>query len=113
MKLDEKGFTLVELLATMVIMGIIMALAFPSIRTMIEGNKRKQYESFEKSMSEYAKAYFEEENGIIGLTSLKQAGLTGIDEECVGYVLLSDNYKAYLKCGDNWETSGFDVNNAS
>ena len=113
MNLNKKGFTLVELLATIVIMGIIMALAFPTVMGMIDSNKRKQYESFERSMTEYAKAYFEESTGTIGLSSLKQVGLTGIDEECVGYVLSNDNYKAYLKCGDDWETNGFNTNNAS
>ena len=112
-KLDRKGFTLVELLTTIVIMALIMALAFPSMTGMIDNTERKKYESYEKSMTEYAKAYFDDETGIIGLTSLKSVGLTGIDEKCVGYVDGSNNYKAYLKCGDDYKTENFNASNAS
>jgi len=111
--MNKKGFTLIELLTVIVIIGIIMTFAFPSIAGMIDNNKQKKYESYEKSMSEYAKAYFEDSTGIIGLKQLKQVGLTGIDDECIGYVAVDDNYKAYLKCGDEWETNGFNTNDAN
>lgn len=112
-KINNLGFTLVELLAVIVIMGLIMSLSFPSIMRMIEGNDRKKYESYEKSMVEYAKAYYDEDtSNYVGLSELKNQGLTGIDEICVGYVDLN-NYKAYLKCDDHYETNNFDINKAS
>ena len=110
--MNKKGFTLVELLAVIVIMGVIMAFAFPSIDGMIDGNKRKKYEAFEKSMTEYAKIYYEDSEEIIGLTDLKNVGLTGIDKDCSGYVDPTNNYKAYLKCQEH-ETSGYDASKAS
>ena len=111
--MNKKGFTLIELLTVIVIIGIIMTFAFPSITGMINNNKQKQYESYEKSMSEYTKAYFEDNDGIIGLEELKQVGLLGLDDDCIGYVVIDDNYKAYLKCGDEWETNGFNLNDAN
>lgn len=111
--MNKKGFTLVELLAVVVIMALIMALAFPSIQGLINSNNEKKYESYEKSMTEYAKAYFEDSDSIIGLSTLKQKGLTGIDSDCIGYVDGSNKYKAYLKCGDKHQTSGFIASNAS
>ncbi|QSS99114.1 type II secretion system protein [Pontibacillus sp. ALD_SL1] len=40
MNKDEKGFTLVELLAVIVILGIIAAIAVPSIAGVIENSKK-------------------------------------------------------------------------
>ena len=42
MKIDKKGFTLMELLAVIVIMAIIFAVAVPSISSSIERSKQKQ-----------------------------------------------------------------------
>lgn len=111
--MNKKGFTLVELLSVVVIMAIIMALAFPSIQGLISSNKQKKYEAYEKSMTEYAKAYYDDTKSIIGLSSLKDKGLTGIDNECVGYVDGNNKYKSYIKCGDNYETTGFEIGKAS
>ena len=111
--MNKNGFTLVELLAVVIIMVLIMGLAFPAISGMISGSNQKKYEAFEKSMTEYAKAYFEDSDSIIGLSLLKQKGLTGIDNDCIGYVDASNNFKAYLKCGDRTSTDGFNANYAS
>ena len=111
--MNKKGFTLVELLAVIVIMALLMAFAFPSIQGLVNSNKEKKYEAYEKSMTEYAKAYFEDSDSIIGLSTLKQKGLTGIDSECIGYVDAGNNFKAYLKCGDRPPTDGFIAGNAS
>lgn len=111
--MNKKGFTLVELLAVVIIMSLIMAFAFPAITSIINSNNQKKYEAYEKSMTEYAKAYFDDSRSTIGLTSLKKQGLTGIEESCIGYVDASNNFKAYLKCGENYKTEGFNSSNAS
>ena len=41
--LDKKGFTLVELLAMMVILGILMAVTIPNIVGIAEANKKQAY----------------------------------------------------------------------
>ena len=43
MKYKNKGFTLVEVIATMTILGIIMLLAIPNITGVIEKNRAKTY----------------------------------------------------------------------
>lgn len=111
--MNKKGFTLVELLAVIIIMALIMAFAFPAITSIINNNNQKKYEAYEKSMTEYAKAYFEDSTSIIGLTSLKNKGLSGMDDECIGYVDSNNNFKAYLKCGDKHETYNFEADYAS
>lgn len=42
MKLNKKGFTLMELLAVIVILAIIFTVAFPSISSSVERSKNKQ-----------------------------------------------------------------------
>lgn len=111
--MNNKGFTLVELLSVLVIITIIMGLAFPSIQGLVNSGNQKKYEAYEKSMTEYAKVYFEDTREIIGLTDLKTEGLTGIDSNCVGYVDGTNQYHAYIKCGNKYQTNGFNANNAS
>ena len=45
MKLNKRGFTLMELLAVVVILAIIFAVAIPSISSSIERSKTKQLNS--------------------------------------------------------------------
>ncbi len=45
MKLNNKGFTLVELLAVLVILVAISAVAIPAISSSMDRNKEKQYKA--------------------------------------------------------------------
>lgn len=71
MNKDEKGFTLVELLAVIVILGIIAAIAIPSIANVVENSKKdavirsaeqmveayRTMNSLEESVGNTAKSY--------------------------------------------------------
>ncbi len=52
---SEKGFTLVELLATIVILGIIAAIAVPSIGALIENTKTKAHNANVEQVEEAAR----------------------------------------------------------
>lgn len=56
-RLNRKGFTLVELLAVLVILIAIMAIAIPSISSSLERTKAKQNESRKKLLVSNAELY--------------------------------------------------------
>ncbi len=43
MRINNKGFTLVELLATMAILAVLMLLAIPNVIGIVQSNKNKTY----------------------------------------------------------------------
>ena len=57
MKLNNKGFTMVELLVAMAIMGLLVIMAFPTIRAIQTNNTKKKFESFGQTLLSGAKLY--------------------------------------------------------
>ena len=54
---NNKGFTLVELLVTIVILGVISGMAFPLVRGLQERNTYTKYEKYGESLIAAAKLY--------------------------------------------------------
>ena len=54
-KINSKGFTLVELLAVIVIMGILMMVAIPSVTRTIENSRKDTFVDIAKSYANAAK----------------------------------------------------------
>ena len=79
--MNKKGFTLVEVIACMAILGILAAISYPAILNMVASHKKQQYEEYEKLMVNAAKIYFDEKpinsSGCyyVKLSTLKQQGL--------------------------------------
>ena len=57
MKLNHKGFTMVELLVAMAIMGLLVIMAFPAIRAIQTNNTNTKYEEYGKAVVSAAKLY--------------------------------------------------------
>ena len=59
-KLDSKGFTLIELIATLVVLSIVMGLGAYSITGIIKSSKEKDYELLIKEIKNSVEVYYQE-----------------------------------------------------
>ena len=85
MKKNKKGFTLVELLAVIVILGVLLMIAVPAIQNVIANSQRKSFESAAKLAIENAETMASSEKVgttfascivFIADTSYQEAGAT-------------------------------------
>ena len=67
MKLNYKGFTLVELLAVIAIMGMLAVIMVPTISGVIEENKTNNSENLTNSIKSSARAYISDNRYEISL----------------------------------------------
>ena len=58
-KLNRKGFTLVELLAVIVILAIVVGIAIPGVSSVINGAKHSAMETALKSAHNYLQKHFD------------------------------------------------------
>ena len=111
--MNKRAFTLIELLITIVVIGIIMGLVLPSAIRVSNDNKTKIFEEYEKMMIEYALINSKKGNQVIVLDDLDElAGI--IKKECsgvTGYVYKTSSspikYDAYLNCPNTYQTTGY------
>lgn len=59
---NVKGFTLVELVATIAIMGMVSLMLFPSVNQLLNSNKTSSCKYYEKAMIGAAKRYIQKES---------------------------------------------------
>ncbi len=126
----KKGFTLIELIAVVVILGIILVIAVPRITDVINNARESGYQANERIMVNAARNYLvindtknpsEISNmSIITIDDLQDSEFIGsINDggnssiECNGYVVITlveannYEYEPYLKCGNNYQTEGY------
>lgn len=89
----NKGFTLVELLATIAIMGMIMILVTPSIVNLQNNNKKKKFEYYGKTLVEAAKVYVQKEG--VDITSLGVSDWVGCVDITYQDLLTNDLIKSF------------------
>ena len=122
----NNGFTLVELLATITILGVLLGIAIPAVLGYINQGKETYYHSLEDSVLNSARDYLIDYRSLypreIGSTAsisgdelLNNKYITNIDDEdgqkCDATVIVEKtdkdefDYQVCLKCGDNYSSS--------
>ena len=110
--MNKKGFTLVELLAVIVLLSLVMLLIFPSVKSIYSSNQNKQYETYEDMMINYVKVIPKyKEKSYICLSNLDIKKIND-NVSCNGYVDIP-NMKAYITCKNEtkevYKTDGIDT----
>ena len=59
-KLNKKGFTLIELIATVILLAIVMGFGSYSIMNIINGTKEKNYNNMIKEIKNAVEVYYQE-----------------------------------------------------
>ena len=55
--MNKKGFTLIELVVAIAVMGVVMVIALPTINTYTGDNDKKKFVAYEKTLKSAAKLY--------------------------------------------------------
>jgi len=99
-KMNNKGFTLVELLATIVILGIISTVTIVTVTEYYQRSKEKAEEAFYKQLEGYVYDYITLSGSKLayvnsGYTNLQKCYKDGEDEICENTTLkkASDNFQ--------------------
>ena len=98
----KKGFTLTELLVSIVIITMLLMIALPTISNIINKNNRELCNSYEKMVIEYAMVSDLKENDIINVSDLD--GLDKVNKECPNSYVTVDKttdpytYIPHLNC---------------
>lgn len=86
-KRKNKGFTVIEILAVIVILGILTAVAIPNVVRYITRSRKQAYETMEKSIYDGARNYVLDDNKFLNKCD---NGYSDIES---GNKLLLKNYK--------------------
>ena len=100
---DKRGFTLIEVLVSIAIMGILLIITLPQVNKIRQDNKTKKYETYENSIERAAKLYLDSNSkdlfgyhetgcAIVKYTELKSSNL------------LKQFQESEVKCDNDEET---------
>ena len=107
----KKGFTLTELLVTIVIITMLLMIVLPTISNIINKNNDELCGAYEEMVYEYARINFDNKTSRIVLSEID--GLDEVKSKCSGYVIIDKttdvyDYKPYLSCSNGCKTEGYD-----
>lgn len=118
-KLCQRAFTLMEMLAVVVILGVILAIAIPSVRNIMNQNRSRMYQAHQSIIEAKTKLLIDHYKGEFFSSSsscfqidyqdlLIHDWIIEQDVHCEGSILLTKSgnqkdlsAKYYLSCFDN------------
>ena len=124
---NEKAFTLIELLTVVIILGILLALALPSIQSYLTRGTKEYYHSLEETVKESGKDYLNDYRALLpreigNVTVIELKELTSnnyiknvvdsnnktCDARVTAKKIGKNEYEYYscLDCGNNYQTAG-------
>ena len=107
--MKKNGFTLIELIAVVVIMGILLLIVFPSLSSIIRSNENKKYDTYYDAVKEqielYARTRRNELGGIEGSGCVDDINLLLLKQ--YDYITEFDNKK--VKCSSLTDYSNADL----
>lgn len=97
----KKGFTLTELLVSIVIITMLLMVVLPTINGIMNKNNDELCSSYKEMVIEYAMVSDKKENDTINLDDLD--GLDKVKKECTGYISVDKTttpytYTPHLTC---------------
>ncbi len=102
----KKGFTLVELLAAITIMGIIIIMAIPSLGSLATRNRTKRYENYAKTLISSGKVYVDSNS--IDIFGYEESGCYDITfEQLESKKLIKDMEYKDITCADKTQKRTF------
>ena len=116
----KKAFTLIEMLVVIIIIGIVILVAIPSVRNLTYNSSSKKYKEMEKIIVEASKVYSSSYQGELVNTSyecfnipystlIKEELIEETDITCTGNIIMRKrdkigyDYEPYLTCKDKKE----------
>lgn len=112
MKLNKKGFTLVELLAVIVVLAVIMVIAIPTVIDSMNSAKKSSFAMYGQKMLNAAMSKVQGDalNGVGAEPKYKFSELVASSGQYKGYVSYNSNTNTYLV---HFYNTDYMANNAS
>lgn len=112
MKLNNKGFTLVEVLAVVVILSVLVAIMVPSVNQLINKNKENNYEQLENSIIQSAKIYLSDNRYNINIERICTSSTEEINVSSINGVEINNKLPIKLLVeGNDLSTTTDDAGN--
>ena len=93
--MNNKGYTLVELMMAIIIIGVIMGMSFPTIKMLQERNNRQKYENYGEALIAAAKLYVDayEEDLFLYEDDFQKLKPSELKNQMKNGTLIEDNYQ--------------------